>query len=67
MGLFGAYIVFLIINWNALEHLGPARCILLVFMIFIVIMDLGAGPNSSTNIYGHLGGFLTGLFFSFAF
>lgn len=58
---------FIILNWRALEHLGPTRCQFLMIIIFIILINLLMGA-SSKNIdnWGHLGGFLVGFVSSIA-
>ena len=68
LGLLGAGIGWLVLNWKALENTG-LRCIVTCYFVMIVIMNLlfgmGVGyGNSGTSIdwCGHLGGLYTGIF-----
>lgn len=59
----GAFLGFLILNWKALESNKTGRCILLVIILFVAIMQIlfGFSSNNVDN-YGHLGGLLIGIF-----
>ena len=63
----GAFLGFLIINWKALESNKTARCILLVIILFVAIMQILFGFSSkNVDNYGHLGGILVGIFLGMA-
>ena len=66
-GLFGNLIAYLMINWDALERYGPMRCMSLCMISIIILMNILAslGSNSTVDNYGHLGGFIVGIFLSF--
>ena len=66
-GVIGIIIGYIIINWNGLDLVGPAMkcqiwCTGLMIIIFIFIFT----PSNSGSIdyFGHLGGFMAGLWLS---
>lgn len=65
-GILGAYLGFLILNWEYLNQWPEIRCNYLIFIMFILIINLFIGASSkNVDMYGHLGGFITGLALSF--
>ena len=67
MGLLGGQLAFLILNWDALRHLGFLRCQMLCLISIIILMILLMGfANSTIDNFGHFGGFLVGFLSSFA-
>lgn len=67
-GILGGYFMFCIINWKLLDRLfGPIgkSCmfyILLFYIVFMLIIQFSNKETSMTNVYGHLGGLLSGFF-----
>ncbi|KRX00669.1 hypothetical protein PPERSA_00896 [Pseudocohnilembus persalinus] len=68
--LIGAWIAFVILNWQGLKNLygSQIRCMMLCmvmmngFFIFMLSsISVYGGGQESTDGYGHLGGFLTGI------
>jgi len=67
-GMLGAYIGYMFINWNYLDRvLGTMNKFCnLIFIIFIVLMNISYGfSNSMIDNYGHLGGLIWGFFLIF--
>ena len=67
-GMLGAYIGYMIINWNYLDRvLGTMNKFCnLIFIIFIVLMNISYGfSNEMIDNYGHLGGLIWGFFLIF--
>ena len=67
-GMLGAYFGYMIVNWNYLDRtLGPMNKFCnLIFMIFIVVMNISYGfSNPIIDNYGHIGGLIYGFFLSF--
>ena len=68
MGVIGAVLAFVTINWEAMKNHAMARCMLLIMMIWIGFMQIlfgfSTGGKSNTDNWGHLGGFVTGYFAS---
>ena len=65
LGMLGALIGYLIMNWSALEKLGPLRCQLTCIvgmLVFFSFFFSFVKTASSVDVYGHLGGFVGGLF-----
>ena len=71
-GLFGGMLAMVIVNWKALDRNPEIRCCLIFFIVFILVFSLLFSYSSSigingtytnVDIFGHIGGFLTGLFF----
>lgn len=65
LGMLGALVAYLIINWATLGKLGPLRCqltcivgMLMFFSLFFSVVK----TNSTVDVYGHIGGFVGGLF-----
>ena len=61
----GICIAYLIINWDGLDIIGPVMkcqlvCIVMLVFIFILIFSSVSGLDR-IDYFGHLGGFLTGL------
>lgn len=67
-GVFGAFIAFFIIKWKECDTIfGPTgKCCMFSFFCFFIFFSLfiqfGAIGYSSINVYGHLGGLLSGYF-----
>ncbi len=64
-GLLGILIAYLIINWDGLNLIGPVMkcqlvCIVIMLFIFILVFSSVSGFER-IDYFGHLGGFLTGL------
>jgi membrane associated rhomboid family serine protease len=62
--MIGVILGYIIINWNGLKLAGEAlRCSILFSFLFLLIFIIIFTPSRSDNIdhWGHLGGFLTGL------
>ena len=58
---------FIILNWKALEPLGPFRYKILCMIICIIMMNFLTGiADENIDNWGHLGGLLTGIALSFA-
>lgn len=68
MGIISAYIAFMIVNWKALEGMQMVRCQMLCITGLIIFYLLFSGLTSSSSIdtYGHMGGFICGIFCGFA-
>lgn len=67
-GIIGLLVGYVIINYPALAFMGHRmRCNLIVMMIILIMFSIlvTAGVQSVDN-WGHLGGFLTGLWLSSA-
>lgn len=72
-GLIGGLLAMIIVNWKALDRNPEIRCCMIVFIVFFLVFsilfsyssDISVGNDSTNNvdIYGHIGGFLTGTFF----
>lgn len=69
-GMLSAYFGYMILNWHYIDEMHGARnkyCTLL-FMAFIVIMNVGYGfSNDRIDNYGHIGGLIFGFFLSLVF
>ena len=65
-GINGGLIAFIIVNWIAMENIKELRCWILCMLIMFTLINVLFGLSSTENIdnYGHLGGFITGLFIS---
>ena len=64
-GILGGFFAFTIINWEAVKN-NMNYLINLVFLIIIVIANASIGIGSEViDNYGHLGGIIYGLLFSF--
>ena len=69
-GMIGVILGYIIINWSGLRLIGEAlRCTLLCSFIFLLLFVLLFTPGSSGVVdsvdhWGHLGGFLTGVWIS---
>jgi len=67
-GMLGAYIGYMIMNWKYLDRvLGTMNKFCnLIFILFIVIMNISYGFNNEMiDNYGHLGGLIFGFFLIF--
>jgi rhomboid protease GluP len=67
MGFIGALISYLIINWSSLAVLGSLRrglTFTIGFLVFSSILYSMIITRSSVDVYGHIGGFIGGLFSS---
>jgi rhomboid protease GluP len=67
-GIIGVIVGYVIINWNGLDLVGPAMkcqiwCTSLMIIIFIFIFT-PSSSDSGIDYYGHLGGFLAGIWVS---
>ena len=65
-GMIGLSIGYMIINWEALEIIGPIFKLKIILNIIITAILLIIFTDQASNIdySGHLGGFLAGLFIS---
>ncbi len=65
-GMIGLSIGYLIINWEALQIIGPIFKLKIVLSIVFTAILLIIFTDQASNIdySGHLGGFLSGLFIS---
>ena len=64
-GLLGLMIGYLIINWDGLDLIGPIMkcqlvCVVMMTLFFIILFTSATGTEN-IDYFGHLGGFLTGL------
>lgn len=61
--MIGLLLGYLIINWNGLDLVGQQlKCSIICTTVFFLVFVLIFTPNSgSIDYYGHLGGFLTGI------
>lgn len=67
-GIIGVIIGYIVINWNGLDLVGPAMkcqiwCTGMLIIVFIFIFTPSSG-TISIDYYGHLGGFLAGVWIS---
>ena len=67
-GLLGVFFGYLIINWNGLNVIGPIMkcqliCIAIMLLLFIILFT-SVTTGLGVDYFGHLGGFLTGLWLS---
>jgi rhomboid protease GluP len=64
-GFIASFVAYLIINWQTLAGLGPLRgqltCII-GLLVFMSLLFSFVKTNNSIDYYGHLGGFIGGLF-----
>lgn len=62
-GMIGLLVGYLVLNWRGLDNVGQQmKCSLICATVFTLIFVLIFTPNSnSIDYFGHLGGFLTGL------
>jgi rhomboid protease GluP len=62
-GLIGLLIGYLVLNWRGLDQVGQQmKCNIVCATIFMLVFVLIFTPySSSIDYFGHLGGFLTGL------
>lgn len=66
-GVIGVIVGYIVLNWNGLDMLGPViKCQVFCSAFMIIIFIFIFTPTSGSNIdfYGHLGGFLSGLWLS---
>ena len=74
----GTLIAFYIINWNALSKIFgvtnkyliimfPLMMIVLSFFVLIQGSGISSTQDSNINIYGHIGGLLSGFFLAMIF
>jgi rhomboid protease GluP len=68
-GIIGIIIGYIIINWNGLDLVGAAMkcqiwCTALLIIVFIFIFTPSSSEGLSIDYYGHLGGFLAGVWIS---
>jgi membrane associated rhomboid family serine protease len=73
-GLIATIVALLVVNWKALESQPEVRCYLIIVVVFVLLFSLLLSVNSSdptdilsyasVDIYGHLGGLITGFFFA---
>jgi len=71
-GLFGGFLALVIVNWKAFDRNPEIRCCIIVMIVFMLLFSLLfslgvntdsiAGQVQGVDVYGHIGGFLTGLF-----
>jgi len=67
-GIIGIIIGYIIINWNGLDLIGQSMkcqiwCTALLIIVFIFIFT-PSSSSSGIDYYGHLGGFLAGVWLS---
>ncbi len=66
-GLMSCILAFVIINWKPLESQPEVRCCLIIFVVFLFLINmlfgLGLTGDSHIDVFGHLGGFIIGFFF----
>ena len=55
VGIFAGYFVFLILNWEYLGRFGQYRCMLLVIVVILILMNLSFVDASKVDLFGHLG------------
>lgn len=62
-GSIGMILGYLIINWTGLQPVGDQmRCnIVCVFLFLLIFVLIFTPSNENVDFYGHLGGFLTGI------
>ena len=63
-GVIGVILAYIFINWNGLDLVGPVmKCQVWCtgFMIIIFIFIFTPANSSSIDYFGHLGGFMAGL------
>lgn len=66
-GLIATIIALLVVNWRALETQPEVRCCLIFVVVFVLLFSLMmsvGGNDGSVDVYGHLGGLITGFFFA---
>ena len=66
-GILGVMIGYIIINWSGLNKIGPILkcqlvCVCIMLIVFTILFT-SVGPNN-IDYFGHLGGFLAGLWCS---
>ena len=64
-GLVGYYLSYVFTNWQQMGQKDWCqRVFLSLFVSIMVLMNLNLGPDADTKVdnYGHLGGFITGIF-----
>jgi membrane associated rhomboid family serine protease len=63
-GLLGAYLAYIIVNWEILEYPGSPRnrmlCFVLMMIMFNFMFSVG-NKSSKTDVVGHFGGLLSGI------
>lgn len=66
-GIFGCYISFLIINWDAMRVYGTFRYSMVCIILLIMLLNFVSGSMAKDTIdnWGHLGGLATGLALGF--
>eukprot|EP00347_Sterkiella_histriomuscorum_P024243 403331813 len=65
-GLLACLLSLVLVNWKALDRSPEVRCCLIIFVIFLFLFSLLMAFSSQENtvdVFGHLGGFLSGFFF----
>lgn len=66
-GFLGTLVAYLIVNWAQLATVGPLRSQLVCIVVLLLFMSILFSITQSTNVidyYGHMGGFIGGLFAS---
>jgi|JI6StandDraft_1071083.scaffolds.fasta_scaffold75171_3 rhomboid protease GluP len=66
-GFIGTLVAYLIVNWSQLAAVGPLRAQLVCVVVLFLFMSIMFSITQSTNVidyYGHMGGFVGGLFAS---
>lgn len=71
-GIYTGFLAMIFVNWNAFSarpELEQMRCMFLFFVVLIIIINLltSSGRHSTVDVYGHIGGAITGLLWGFAF
>lgn len=64
-GFIGTLVAYLIVNWGQLAAVGPLRSQLVCYVVLIFFMSILFSITQSANTidyYGHMGGFIGGLF-----
>jgi rhomboid protease GluP len=64
-GFIGTLVAYLIVNWTQLAAIGPLRSQLTCIVVLLLFMSILFSFSQSSNAidyYGHMGGFVGGLF-----
>ena len=68
-GLIACLVAMLVVNWKSLGSQPEVRCCLIIGVVFILMFSLLNSLQSDdslsvVDLYGHLGGLITGFFFA---
>lgn len=64
-GIIGIIMGYIIINWRGLDLIGQAmKCQLWCTAIMIIFFIFAFTPSGNVDFYGHLGGFMAGVWLS---